>query len=150
MIFVPYNQASEILKPGKEPFNLPSSLIWSQLSAILCFFLFSTPPVRCNHFYTAFIHQLFIKGIAVICLISNQLFRCIRSKAVVNGLLNQLHFMGRSAFHTSGDRKTRSVCDCHDLGAFATFCLANSKTPFFAGAKLPSMNASLTSIFPRS
>jgi hypothetical protein len=44
----------------------------------------------------------------------------------------------------------RSVCDCHDLGALATLCLADSKTPFFAGAKLPSMNASLISIFPRS
>ncbi len=58
--------------------------------------------------------------------------------------------MGRSAFHISGDRKTTSVCDCQDLGAFATLCLANSKTPFFAGAKLPSMNASRISIRPRS
>jgi hypothetical protein len=55
----------------------------------------------------------------------------------------------RSAFHVSGDRKTRSVCDGHDLGAFAALCLADSKTPFFAGAKLPSMNASRISIFPR-
>jgi hypothetical protein len=58
--------------------------------------------------------------------------------------------MGRSTFNVSGDRKTISVRDRHDLGAFATFCLADSKTPFFAGAKLPSMNASLISIFPRS
>jgi hypothetical protein len=57
--------------------------------------------------------------------------------------------MGRSAFHVSGDRKTRSVCDCHDLGALATLCLADSKTPFFAGAKLPSINASRMSILPR-
>jgi hypothetical protein len=58
--------------------------------------------------------------------------------------------MWGSAFNVSGDRKTRSVCDCHDLGAFATLCLADSKTPFFAGAKLPSMNASRISILPRS
>jgi hypothetical protein len=58
--------------------------------------------------------------------------------------------VGRSAFNVSGDRKTRSVCDCHDLGAFAALCLADSKTPFFAGAKLPSMKASRISIWPRS
>ena len=32
----------------------------------------------------------------------------------------------------------------------STLCLADSKTPFFAGAKLPSMNASRISISPRS
>jgi hypothetical protein len=58
--------------------------------------------------------------------------------------------MGRSAFNVSGDRKTSSVCDGHDLGAFAALCLADSKTPFFAGTKVPSMNASRISIPPRS
>jgi hypothetical protein len=58
--------------------------------------------------------------------------------------------VGRSAFNVSGDRNTRSVCDCHDLGAFAALCLADSKTPFFAGAKDPSIKASRISIWPRS
>ena len=50
---------------------------------------------------------------------------------------------------SSGDRKTSSIRDCHDLGAFATLCLADSKTPFFTGAKLLLMNASRISIIPR-
>ena len=54
--------------------------------------------------------------------------------------------MGRSAFNISGDRKTKSVCECHDLGAFAALCLADS----IAGAKQPSMKASRISIWPRS
>jgi hypothetical protein len=58
--------------------------------------------------------------------------------------------MGRSTFHVSGDRNTSSVCNCHDLGAFAALCLADSKTPFFAGTKVPSIKASLMSISPRS
>jgi hypothetical protein len=58
--------------------------------------------------------------------------------------------MGRSALNVSGDRKTSSVCDGHDLGAFAALCLADSKTPFFAGTKVPSMKASRMSIPPRS
>jgi hypothetical protein len=55
-----------------------------------------------------------------------------------------------STSHNSGDRKTMSVCDCHDLGAFATFCLANSSAPFFAGANVPSIKVSRTSILPLS
>jgi len=50
----------------------------------------------------------------------------------------------------SDDRKTRSVCNCHDLGAFPVFRIADSTTPFFAGLKLPSMNVSRMSIPPRS
>jgi hypothetical protein len=58
--------------------------------------------------------------------------------------------MGRSAFNVSGDRKTSSVCNCHDLGSLAALCLANRKTPFFAGTKVPSIKASRMSIPPRS
>jgi hypothetical protein len=58
--------------------------------------------------------------------------------------------MGRSAFNVSGDRKTRSVCNCHDLGALTALCLADSKTPFFVGTKVPSIKASRISISPLS
>ena len=150
MILIPYDNPSEIIKPSKEPLHFPSSLIWSQLSSILGFCFLSISLMRCNHFNTTFLHQLVIKRIAVICFIANKLIRRIGRKAIINCFLDKLYFMGRSTFNVSGDRKTRSVCDGHDLGAFAALCLANSKTPFFAGTKLPSMNASRMSIFPRS
>ena len=150
MILIPYNQAPVILKPGKKSFNIPSASVGSQLSAILSFGLFTTHSMWRNHLYTAFLHQFLIKRITVISLITDELVWRIRSKTAVDCFLNKLHFMRGGAFHTSGDRKTRSVCDCHALGAFATLRLADSKTPFFAGAKLPSMNASLISIFLRS
>ncbi len=150
MIFISYNDSPEIMKPCKQAFNLPSSLVWPQLSSILRFCLLSITFVRSNQLNTTIVHQLFIKGIAVISFIPNYLIRSILGKTAVNSLLHKFYFMWGSTFHTSGDRKTRSVCDCHDLGAFATFCLADSKTPFFAGAKQPSMNASRMSILPRS
>ena len=150
MIFISYNQSPEVLQPGKKPFNLPSATVWPQLSAVLGFWLFPINFMWRNQLYTTFFHQSFIKWIAVISLITNDFFRCIGSKTAIDRFFDKFHFMRRGAFHTSGDRKTRSVCDCHDLGALATLCLADSKTPFFAGAKLPSMNASLMSIFPRS
>ena len=138
------------MKPRKKAFNLPSSPIWPQLSAILSFCLLSVPFMGRNQLNATLIHKLFIKGIAVICFIPDYLIRSVFGKTTVNRFLNKFYFMRGSTFHTSGDRKTRSVCDCHDLGAFATLCLADSKTPFFAGAKLPSMNAFRISILPRS
>jgi hypothetical protein len=98
---------------------------------------FPSFAMRCNHFNTTIFKELIVQFVAVVGLITNQLIRGILSKATVYRILDKLYLVGRSAFNVSGDRKTRSVCDCHDLGAFATLCLADSKTPFFAGAKLP-------------
>lgn len=150
MIFVSYNQSPEILEPSKKSLNFPSATIWPQLSAVLGFCFFPVRFMWRNQLYTTIFHQFFIKRITVISLVANDFFRRIRSKTAIDRFFNKSHFMRGGAFNTSGDRKTRSVCNCHDLGAFAALCLADSKTPFFAGAKLPSMNASLMSIFPRS
>src|ERR1700691_3748156 len=43
-----------------------------------------------------------------------------------------------------------AVCDCHDFAAFAAFCRADTRAPFFAELKLASMKDSLRSSFPRS
>jgi len=150
MIFISNNQPSEILQPGKKAFNFPASPIAAKLSAILCFYFFPTFPMGRNHFNTALIKKNLIKPIAVICLIANKLGRGIFSKPAVDRRFNQLHLMRRSALNVSGDRKTRSVCDCHDLGALATLCLADSKAPFFAGTNVPSIKASRISMPPRS
>jgi len=142
MVFVPNNQSPEVLKPGKQALNLPSTPVTAQFSAFLGSWFFPSSSVRCDHFNTALISKLIVKFITVISFIANQFIRCIPGKTAVNSGLDELYLMGRSAFNVSGDRKTSSVCDGHDLGAFAALCLADSKTPFFAGAKLPSMNAS--------
>ena len=142
MVFVSNDKPSEVLKPGKEPFDLPSSAVRSQLPSILGFRFLAPLTMWRDHFNLAFIKQSLIKAITVIGFVADQLVWSILGKASVYGCFNQFHFMGRSAFNVSGDRNTRSVCDCHDLGSFAALCLADSKTPFFAGAKVPSMNAS--------
>jgi tetratricopeptide (TPR) repeat protein len=85
MIFIPYNQPTEILKPGKKPFNLPSSFVGSQLSAVLSFWLFSTSPVRRNYFNTALSHQCLVQRIRVIGFIANEFM--LTQKAI--GLLQK-------------------------------------------------------------
>ena len=150
MGLVSNNQSPEVLKPGKQALNLPSAPVTPQFPAVLGSRFFPSSTVRCDHFNTAFIEKLIVKFIAVVGFIANQLIWHIAGKAAVYRGLDKLYFMGRSAFNVSGDRKTSSVCDCHDLGAFAALCLADSKTPFFAGAKLPSMNATRIPILPCS
>ena len=150
MVFVSHNNSPKILQPGKQPFDLPTTPITPKLSTILSRRLFTPSAVWRDHLNAALMQKLLIKAITVIGFIANKLIRCILGKTTVDSCLNKLYFMGRSAFHVSGDRKTTSVCDGQDLGAFAALCLANSKTPFFAGAKQPSMKASRISIWPRS
>jgi hypothetical protein len=150
MVFVTNNKAPEILQPGKQTLHFPSTPIASELSAILGRGPFAAATVRRNHFNATLFEKLLIKTVAIIGFITNKLIWRIAGKTTVDGCLDKLYFMGRSAFHMSGDRKTTSVCNCQDLGAFAALCLADSKTPFFAGAKQPSMNASRISIWPRS
>jgi len=150
MVFVADNYSSEILKPGKKSLHFPSASIAPEPSSVLSFGLLSSTSVRGDHLNTALKKKLYIKAVTIICLITNETVRCMLDKTAVYRCLNQLYFVWRSACHVSGDRNTRSVCDCHDLGAFAALRLADSKTPFFAGAKLPSMNASRISISPRS
>jgi hypothetical protein len=150
MIFVSNDKPPEILKPGKKSFYFPSSPIRPQFPSILGFWFLSAFSMRRYHFNIALIKQSLVKVITVVGFVANKFIRSILGKATVYGCFNQFHFVGRSAFNVSGDRNTRSVCDCHDLGAFTALCLTDSKTPFFAGAKAPSMNASRISIWPRS
>ncbi len=150
MVFVSNHQSPEVLKPGKQALNFPTAPITPELSAILARGFFAPFAMWRNHFNATLFEKLLIKAIAIIGFIANKLVRSIAGKTAVDGCLDKLYFMGRSTFHMSGDRKTKSVCNCQDLGAFAALCLADSKTPFFAGAKVPSMNASRISIWPRS
>jgi hypothetical protein len=150
MVLISHNQTSEILKPGNQALNLPSTSKTTEFSSVLGARFFSVFPVWCNQFNGAVFKQLLIKFIAVISLIADKFIRGIFREAAVDSRLNQFYFMGRSAFNVSGDRKTSSICDCHDLGALAALCLADSKTPFFAGTNVPSIKASRISIPPRS
>lgn len=150
MILITNWQSSKIMQPSEETFNFPSSFIAPKFTSILSFASLPVVLVWRYQFNVFFFFQALIKRVAVICFIAYQTIRSFIHKSVVDSLINQFHFVGRGAFDMSGDRKTRSVCNCHDLGAFPAFRIADSTTPFFAGLKLPSMNVSRISMSPRS
>src|SRR4030095_3491487 len=90
------------------------------------------------------------KRVTVVGLIADQPLRHLRNKALLQRLVNQLYFTRASTLCSYGDWTTSAVCSGHDLGSLATFRFSHAEPPFFAGAKLPSMNHSLRSSPPRS
>ena len=150
MVFPTNRQPPEILKPGKQTLDFPSAPVAPELPTVLGFRLAAVAAMRGDQLNAPFMHKPLIQPVAVVGLVTDEPVRSMLDKTAVDGLIDQRHFVGRSTCHVCGDRNTRSVRDCHDLGALAALCLADSRTPFFAGTKVPSMNASRISIPPRS
>ena len=148
MKFVPYNKATEILQPREEAFNFPAATVTPQGPTILSFG--SLSPVWSNHFNAPVLFQLGVEFVAIVGFVSDEPFGKLIGKTSVQGRFNQSHFMRRRAGHVYGERNTRNVCHCHDLGALAALCFTNGIAPFFAGANVPSMKASRRSSLPRS
>src|SRR5207248_1471837 len=86
---------------------------------------------------------------AVIAFVADEPLQFGGDKGALKSLFYEGSFMRRGAGNGQGERKTRAVCNCHDLGPFAALSFANASTPFFALAKEPSMNASERSMPPR-
>lgn len=150
MVFIANHQPPVVLQPSEEAFDLPSSSVSSERPSVLGLGSFSSVPMWRNHFDVPVILQSLIKPVAVVCLVPNDPNRPFIEERCVKRPLNERHFMRRSAGHVHGDRKTRSVCHCHDLAALASLGFSHCGAPFLAGANVPSMKASRKSISPRS
>ena len=148
MKFISYDKTTEVMQPCEQTFDLPSAAIAPQGTPVLCFG--SISPVRGDHFNTPILLQLDVELVAVIGLVANQTPRQLIGKSVIQRVFNQGHFMRRRACHVKGERKTSSVCHCHDLGTLATLGFTNGTAPLFAGVNVPSMKASRKSSLPRS
>ena len=82
--------------------------------------------------------KLFIQFIGIISSVTDNPSRSFSCELMINSLLYESDFMWRSAFNPAGDRKTGSVCHCHDLGPFATLCFPDFEPPFLAETNVPS------------
>jgi len=149
MVFITNHQPTEVLQPGKQSFDLPTTLVAPKCSAILRRWLATISFVRCNQFHAVRFGQLLVKLIAVIRFVTDHFFRQIVQHASIQRSLHQRYFMWAGTARVYGERKTFSVAKAHDFGAFAAFGLAHAVAPFFAGANVPSMNPSLRSMPPR-
>src|SRR5580658_1919561 len=150
-VVLPANDdATIIMEPGKQTLDFPATTVAAQHAAVLRDGFATIPTVRRDQFHAKMFADPLIQRIAVVGFVADQSLRCFPEESPLERGLDQSGFIRRSADHVQGDRKTMAVCDCHDFAAFAAFCRADTRAPFFAELKLASMKASRRSSLPRS
>ena len=142
------DQSTEVLQPGEEAFDLPASLVPSEHPAVLCFWFRRVASVRRDHHRAELSHYEPVQRIAVVGSVADQSDRCFFDEAGIEDVFNERDLMRASTGDAQGDRKARAVCNCHDLGPFPALCLTHGIAPFLAGANVPTMKHSETSIPP--
>src|SRR5260370_26400827 len=140
VVLVAHDKPTEVLEPGEEALDLPPAAIPPERAAILG--SRAVAPVRSNQLDVRFLGEFLVKRIGVVRAVSDESLRRRGEEAAVEGGADESDLMWRSTLDANGDRKTRAVCHCHDLGPFATLGFADTEPPFFAGAKVASMKAS--------
>lgn len=145
MALISDDKAPIMAEPGEESFNFPSTFVATKRSAILGSGAVAT--VWCDHLDAQGI-KVAVERVAVVGFVADQSLGQSDAERL-KGLSDQAHFCWRSACCANGERKTISICDGHDFGAFSPLGLSDVEPPFFAGLKVPSINASLRLSFPR-
>lgn len=143
----PRSNPPELLQPRKQPLDLPSSPVAAQRPAILRRRFLPVRLVRRDHLY-ALRSQLLVQWVRVISFVPNQSFGLLRCETLNESFSDKGDFMRRSRRRVDGEWKTRRVCHCHELRAFAPLGLSHFCAPFFATMNVPSMKHSERSISP--
>jgi hypothetical protein len=147
MVLIADCNPTKVVEPSEQPLDFPTATIAAQRPKIL-----RLPPVTTigsDHLDAIFSQQILVQGITVVGLVSDQPLWIALEKSTVKSVLDKSYLAPRSTFDTYGDRKTRAVCNCHDLGPLALLGFPDTEPPFLAGAKVPSIKASDKSISPR-
>ena len=134
MIFVTHHNSPKILQPRKQSLDFPSPFVATKLSPVLCFRPFPVGFVRRNQLNVESL-QLFIQRVGIIRFIADYLSRSLIGKSLTDRSLDKFNLVWRSRFRVDGDRKTKAVCHCHELRAFAPLGLSHFETPFLAETK---------------
>ena len=141
------DDAAIIMEPSNQTLDFPATSVAAQRAAVLGYGFAAVPAVRRDQFHAEKFADPLIQRIAVVGFVADQSLRNFTQESPLQRGFDKSGFMRRSADHVHGDRKTMAVCDCHDFAAFAAFCRADTRAPFFAELKLASMKASLKSSF---
>src|ERR1700680_2460764 len=144
------NDATIIMEPSKQAFNFPATTVATQGATVLGDGSAAVAAMGRDQLHVELFAYPLIQRIAVVGFIADQSLRRLAEESALQRGFDERGFIRRSADHVHGDRKTMAVCDCHDFAAFAAFCRADTRAPFFAELKLASMKDSLRSSFPRS
>ena len=142
------SDSPELLQPREQSLNLPPPLVSTQWPPILSGGFLPVRLMRRDHLYTL-LPQLFVQRVRVISFVPDQALGSLRGKTLNESFSDKSDLMRRSRRRVYGEWKTRRVCHCHELRAFAPLGLTNSRPPFFATMNVPSIKHSDRSISPR-
>ena len=150
VVFPANDGTTKVMKPGEQTFDFPATPVAAQNPAVLRRRSDAHEFVRRDELYAVSFVDALVEGIAVVSAVADHALGGFGKESLVKRGFDEPCFMRRSAGHVHGERKTMAVCDGHDFAAFAAFCRADTRAPFFAPLKLASMKDSLRSSFPRS
>src|SRR5450755_1149044 len=150
VVFPANDGATKIMQPGEQAFDFPATPVTAQNAAVLRRRSDAHEFVGRDQLHAVAFVDALVQGIAVVSAVADHAFRSFGKESLLERGFDELGFMRRSAGHVHGERKTMAVCDGHDFAAFAAFCRADTRAPFFAPLKLASMKDSLRSSLPRS
>src|SRR2546425_49561 len=145
------HQSAEVAEPGEGAFPRPPPLIAPQRPAVLRRGLATILAMR-NDQLDAAPGQLLAQRVTVVATVGDEAFRLLPRTAwpmlpsyADRGecRLRQPDLRRGSRVKVVSQRNTRAVDHHHPLRPLAPLGFADSAAPFFAGAKLPSRNASL-------
>jgi hypothetical protein len=148
---VAHHQSAEVAQPSEGAFHGPPPPVSPECPAILRRGLAPILAVRSDQLDAA-PGQLPAQRITVVAPVGNQALRLLPGAAGVMASpypdrrerrLDEFDFRRGRRVKVVSQRNTRAVDHHHPLRALAPLGFSDSAAPFFAGAKLPSRNASL-------
>lgn len=155
--FFPTDQKTMIVTdPCESSFDNITAFVSAQRASIL-HFLYPIAAMRSNQLNTPLSQPL--PQLVAICsfIINKALYFFTVSAFSISGnkdggkrLLNQGNFRRSCRVQVDCQRSTFAICQHHPLRTLSAFGFSDEWAPFFAEAKLPSMNVSAHRNFPRS
>ena len=121
--------AGLVLQPSEQTLYLPAAAA-AEHPAVLDCELGSPAPVGRDHL-DALGSELSVERVAVVGFVADQALWSPSNKTLLQSCLDKGDFSRASTRRVDGDRKTKSVCHCHELRAFAPLGRAYGK-PLFA------------------
>ena len=143
-----HEESAELAEPGVGSFDNPSAFVASELSAVFVAPFFAVLAIRHDEVYPALCEPL-AQRIGVVGAVGDYAFGLLpwttfgsRDLDFGERGFRKRNFSRRGTFEPNSQRKTATVDQYHPLRSLAALGFTDCGAPFFAGAKLPSRNAS--------
>ena len=146
MTLIAGHQATGVLEPGEEALDLPATAVAAELATVRR--LVPSRRAVWGDELDAALGHAGVQRVAIVPAIADDPRGQPSQEASLPCGLDERDFGGVCTCDRNGERKTSTVCACHDLGALPFAGEADAGAPFFAPAKVASMNASVKSYPP--